>query len=101
MERISVAKAKDESTGSTSSREESENISPAERSLLQKIIRKGLVENKNDLEIQRRDPNSPLYHVKTFEELNLKDQLLKGLYNMGYNAPSRIQVKLAFLKKNS
>ena len=33
--------------------------SVAERSLLQKVIRKGLVENKNDLEIQRKDPKSP------------------------------------------
>lgn len=77
---------------SGTSNEDSESISPAERSLLQKIIRKGLVENKNDLEIQRKDPNSPLYHVKTFEELHLKPLLLKGLYDMGYNAPSKIQV---------
>ena len=54
----------------------------AERSLLQKVIRRGLVENKNDLEIQRKDPKSPLYSVKSFEALNLKSQLLKGiLYN--------------------
>ena len=50
----------------------------AERSLLQKVIRRGLVENKNDLEIQRKDPKSPLYSVKSFEALNLKTQLLKG-----------------------
>lgn len=47
------------------------NSSPADTSLLLKIIRKGLVENKNDLEIQREDPNSPLYSVKTFEALHL------------------------------
>ena len=64
---------------------------PAERSLLQKVIRKGLVENKNDLEIQRKDPKSPLYSVKSFEALNLKPQLLKGVYGMGFNAPSKIQ----------
>jgi ATP-dependent RNA helicase DDX19/DBP5 len=46
-------------------------ISPAERSLLQKIIRKGLVENKNDIEVQQKDPSSPLYSVKSFEELRL------------------------------
>ncbi len=51
--------------------EESEKISAAEKSLLQKVIRKGLVENHHDLEIQRKDPNSPLYSVKTFEALNL------------------------------
>ena len=52
--------------------------SAAERSLLQKVIRKGLIENKNDIEIQRKDPNSPLYSVKSFEALNLKPALLKG-----------------------
>ncbi len=50
-----------------------------------------LVENKNELEIQRRDPKSPLYSVKSFDALNLKPQLLKGVYGMGFNAPSKIQ----------
>ena len=36
----------------------------AERSLLQKVIRKSLVDNKNDLEIKRKDPNCPLYSVE-------------------------------------
>ena len=57
--------------------------SAAEKSLLQKVIRRGLVENKNDLEIQRKDPKSPLYSVKSFEALNLRPQLLKGVYSMG------------------
>ena len=52
-------------------------ISVAERSLLQKVIRKSLVENRNDLEIQRKDPNCPLYSVKSFEALNLQPNLLK------------------------
>lgn len=68
-----------------------EALSVAEKSLLQKVIRKGLVENKNDLEIQRKDPNSPLYSVRSFEALNLKPSLLKGVYGMGFNAPSKIQ----------
>ncbi|XP_017784748.1 PREDICTED: DEAD-box helicase Dbp80 [Nicrophorus vespilloides] len=68
-----------------------DELSPAETSLLQKIIRKGLVENKNDLEIQRKDPTSPLHSVKTFEALNLRPNLLKGVYDMGFNAPSKIQ----------
>jgi len=54
-----------------SSQTDEEEITPAERSLLQKIIRKGLVENKNDIEIMRKDPTSPLYSVKTFEALRL------------------------------
>lgn len=71
--------------------EENAQTDLAERSLLQKVIRKGLVENKNDLEIQRKDPKSPLYSVKSFEALNLKPALLKGVYGMGFNAPSKIQ----------
>lgn len=45
--------------------------SAAETSLLQKIIRKGLVEAKSDIEVQRSDPTSPLFSVKTFEALRL------------------------------
>lgn len=55
----------------TTEAEVAEQFSPAEASLLQKAIRKGLVESKNDIEIQRRDPSSPLYSVKTFEALRL------------------------------
>jgi hypothetical protein len=52
-------------------------LSVAEKSLLQKVLHKGLVENKYDIEIERRNPKSPLYSVKSFEALNLKPQLLK------------------------
>lgn len=45
--------------------------SPADASLLMKVIRKGLVDSKLDLEIQRKDPFSPLYSVQTFEALKL------------------------------
>ena len=48
-----------------------EKISPAEKSLLQKIIRKGLVETTKNIEIQRKDPTSPLYSIKSFEALHL------------------------------
>ncbi|KAJ0036314.1 hypothetical protein NQD34_004991 [Periophthalmus magnuspinnatus] len=63
----------------------------AERSLLNKMIRTSLVRNRNQVEVLQRDPNSPLFSVKTFEELRLKPELLKGIYNMGFNRPSRIQ----------
>ena len=71
--------------------EETENISIADTALLQKVIRTGLVTSKNDVEVQRKDPNSPLYSVKSFEALHLKPNILKGVYAMGYNAPSKIQ----------
>lgn len=39
------------------------------------------------------DPNSPLYSVKSFEELHLSKELLKGVYGMKFNKPSKIQEK--------
>lgn len=39
------------------------------------------------------DPNSPLYSVKSFEELGLNENLLKGLYAMKFTKPSKIQEK--------
>ncbi|XP_063704816.1 DEAD-box helicase Dbp80 isoform X1 [Culicoides brevitarsis] len=70
---------------------EPDDAKPAETSLLAKIIRKGLIESKQDLDVLRNDPNSPLFSVKTFEALHLKPELLKGVYAMGFNAPSKIQ----------
>ncbi|KAK0193799.1 DEAD-domain-containing protein [Armillaria mellea] len=40
---------------------------------------------------QQGDPNSPLYSAKTFEELGLHQDLLKGLFQMGFTKPSKIQ----------
>lgn len=71
--------------------EDDKPLSVAEKSLLQKVLHKGLVENKYDVEVERRNPKSPLHSVKTFEALNLKPALLKGVYAMGFNAPSKIQ----------
>ncbi|KAG7519767.1 hypothetical protein JOB18_015607 [Solea senegalensis] len=68
-----------------------DSVDPAEQSLLYKLIRRSLVRNRNQVEVLQRDPTSPLYSVKTFEELRLKPELLKGVYNMGFNRPSRIQ----------
>ena len=48
-------------------------------SLLNKKVQTELYELKNDtIEVQRRDPNSPLYSVRTFEEMHLKPEILKG-----------------------
>lgn len=47
------------------------------------------------------DPNSPLFSVKRFEDLGLSDELLKGLYAMKFNKPSKIQEKaLPLLLRN-
>ncbi|KAI0077778.1 ATP-dependent RNA helicase DBP5 [Panus rudis PR-1116 ss-1] len=40
---------------------------------------------------QQADPNSPLYSAKTFEQLGLHQDLLKGIYAMGFSKPSKIQ----------
>jgi len=71
--------------------EEDEPPTLAEISLMRKVFQKGIVQNKHALEIERRDPKSPLYSVKSFEELQLSPQLLKGVYAMGFNYPSKIQ----------
>ncbi|KAJ6637493.1 DEAD-box helicase Dbp80 [Pseudolycoriella hygida] len=63
----------------------------ADSSLIAKIFRKGLTNDKCSLEVQRKDPNNPLYSVKTFEALKLHPDLLRGVYAMGFNVPSKIQ----------
>nr|KAF6403240.1 DEAD-box helicase 25 [Molossus molossus] len=63
----------------------------AANSLLNKLIRQSLVESSHRVEVLQKDPSSPLYSVKTFEELRLKEELLKGIYEMGFNRPSKIQ----------
>ncbi|SPC62761.1 probable DBP5 - RNA helicase [Ustilago sp. UG-2017b] len=42
---------------------------------------------------QQADPNSPLYSAKSFEALGLHENLLKGIYAMKYQKPSKIQEK--------
>lgn len=52
---------------------------------MKKLLRDKLVQTSQKLEVQQRDPNSPLYSVKSFEELNLRKELLEGVYEMGFN----------------
>ncbi|KFM03309.1 ATP-dependent RNA helicase DDX25, partial [Aptenodytes forsteri] len=66
-------------------------VDSAETSLLNKLIRTSLVESSHHVEILQQDPSSPLFSVKTFEELTLKKELLQGIYIMGFNRPSKIQ----------
>ncbi|XP_002708662.1 ATP-dependent RNA helicase DDX25 [Oryctolagus cuniculus] len=71
--------------------EEEDVVDLAANSLLNKLIRQSLVESSHRVEVLQKDPSSPLYSVKTFEELRLKEELLKGIYAMGFNRPSKIQ----------
>eukprot|EP00029_Vermamoeba_vermiformis_P004262 TRINITY_DN14804_c0_g1_i1.p1 TRINITY_DN14804_c0_g1~~TRINITY_DN14804_c0_g1_i1.p1 ORF type:complete len:453 (+),score=204.66 TRINITY_DN14804_c0_g1_i1:95-1453(+) len=48
-------------------------------------------QEKQELMIEQSDPNSPLYSTKSFEEMNLRPELLKAIYALKYNKPSRIQ----------
>lgn len=54
-----------------------------------------LHESKYDVQVtladQQADPNSPLYSVKSFDDLGLHEDLLKGIYAMKYTKPSKIQ----------
>lgn len=71
--------------------EDDDKEDKAAQSLLNKLIRNNLVNTTHQVEVLQRDPNSPLYSVKSFEELRLKPQLLQGVYAMGFNRPSKIQ----------
>ncbi|XP_043729607.1 ATP-dependent RNA helicase DDX25-like isoform X1 [Cervus elaphus] len=71
--------------------DEDDVVDLAANSLLNKLIRQSLVESSHRVEVLQKDPSSPLYSVKTFEELRLKEELLKGIYAMGFNRPSKIQ----------
>lgn len=51
--------------------QQGDRVDLAQQSLLNKLIRRSLVLNRNQVEVQQRDPNSPLYSVKSFEELRL------------------------------
>ncbi|KAM5224530.1 ATP-dependent RNA helicase DDX25 isoform 3-T3 [Hipposideros larvatus] len=78
--------------GSINNTDEDEDVVDlAANSLLNKLIRQSLVESSHLVEVLQKDPSSPLYSVKTFEELRLKEELLKGIYAMGFNRPSKIQ----------
>ncbi|WFD33445.1 RNA helicase [Malassezia cuniculi] len=54
-----------------------------------------LSEPKYDVQVtladQQADPNSPLFSVKSFEQLGLHEDLLKGIYAMKFTKPSKIQ----------
>ena len=58
-----------------------------------KVLREKLVQNVNELEVQQRDPNSPLYSVKSFEELDLRHDLLKGIISAVCRFLKRILVE--------
>lgn len=57
----------------------------------------GLITSNYEVKVKladlQADPNSPLYSAKSFEDLGLSPELLKGLYAMKFSKPSKIQEK--------
>ncbi|WRT70033.1 uncharacterized protein IL334_007026 [Kwoniella shivajii] len=57
----------------------------------------GLISNDFQVEVKladlQADPDSALYSAKTFEALNLHEDLMKGIYSVGFKKPSKIQEK--------
>jgi ATP-dependent RNA helicase DDX19/DBP5 len=74
------------------SKEKSENEINEESKPAENLI-KSTYEVKVKLADLQADPNSPLFSAKSFEELGLKPELLKGLYAMKFSKPSKIQEK--------
>ncbi|KAJ3258400.1 RNA helicase required for poly(A+) mRNA export [Boothiomyces macroporosus] len=50
-----------------------------------------LAEVEHDVQVTLADSNDIYHSVSTFEDLKLKEELLKGVYAMGYQKPSKIQ----------
>ena len=54
-----------------------------------------MVKSEYEVKVKLADlqgnPDSPLYSIKSFEELGLAPELLKGLYAMKFQKPSKIQ----------
>lgn len=57
----------------------------------------GVIEPEYEVNVKladaQADVNNPLYSVKSFEELGLHEDILKGIYQMRFSKPSKIQEK--------
>ncbi|CAG8689959.1 4872_t:CDS:2, partial [Dentiscutata heterogama] len=53
---------------------------------------RSLLESSYEVKVTSVD-DEPLLSVTKFEELNLSPNLLKGIYEMGFTTPSKIQAK--------
>ncbi len=112
LEKLSInAAKKDESvkkqtitTSETPSLEEKKEVEPKKEAKETKEGEKAsgdepqetdLIKSSYEVKVKladiQADPNSPLYSVKRFEDLGLSEELLKGLYAMRFNKPSKIQ----------
>ncbi|CAF9918268.1 RNA helicase required for poly(A+) mRNA export [Imshaugia aleurites] len=65
----------------------------------------GIYDPSYEVNVQLSDlqanPDDPLYSIKSFEELGLHENILKGIYQMRFTKPSKIQEKaLPLLLRN-
>ncbi|PVG04372.1 putative DBP5-ATP-dependent RNA helicase of the DEAD-box family [Serendipita vermifera] len=64
----------------------------------------GLLRSQFEVEVtladQQADPSSPLFSVKSFDELGLSPELAKGVRSMGFVKPSKIQERALPLMLN-
>lgn len=58
-------------TESAPANHEEEKVDSASLSLMRKLTRTHLIQSKNEVEITRNDPKSPLHSIKSFEELRM------------------------------
>lgn len=82
------------SSSSTSEPKKEESTSksePESKQSTNESLRESSYEVKVTLADQQADPNSPLYSAKSFDQLGLHPDLLKGIYAMKYQKPSKIQ----------
>lgn len=70
--------------------EQNESLSAAKTEIA-KNLWEALHEVNITLADKQADVNSPLYSVKSFEELGLDENLLKGIYAMKFVKPSKVQ----------
>ncbi|EGV60036.1 RNA helicase required for poly(A+) mRNA export [Yamadazyma tenuis] len=78
---------------SEESKEDSKSEEPKEETKVDSNLIQSTYEVQVKLADLQADPNSPLYSVKSFDELGLSENLLKGLYAMKFTKPSKIQEK--------
>ncbi|XP_077478738.1 ATP-dependent RNA helicase DDX19A isoform X2 [Stigmatopora argus] len=55
---------------------EGDKVDPAELSMINKMLRRALVTSRSEVEVLQRDPDSPLFSVKSFEELRIPQNLI-------------------------
>lgn len=65
----------------------------------------GLLEPEFDVNVKltdlQADPNDPLYSIKSFNDLNLSEELQKGIASLSFHKPSKIQERaLPILLRN-